>query len=99
LSFAGFEAPAPLPTERVFLAILPDEETAARLALIARRLRDKHGLSGRPLATRRFHISLHYIAAQVQPDLVARVSEAVSDVAMPPFRIALDVVLDRESVG
>lgn len=89
LSFAGFEGPA-LPTESVFVAILPDEATAVRIAHLAQRLRDKHGLTGRPLATRRFHISLHYVAARPPPSIVAKAREALAAVAMPPFRVALD---------
>jgi 2'-5' RNA ligase len=91
LSFAGFEQPA-LPTESVFLAILPDEATAVRIAHLAQRLRDKHGLTGRPLATRRFHVSLHYVAAHPPPRVVATASEAFEAVGMPPFRIAFDRV-------
>jgi 2'-5' RNA ligase len=91
LSFAGFVQPA-LPTESVFLAILPDETTAVRIARLAQRLRDKHGLAGRPLAARRFHISLHYVAAHPPPGVVAKASEALAAVGMPPFRIALDRV-------
>jgi 2'-5' RNA ligase len=91
LSFAGFETEA-LPTDSVFFAIFPDDEAAARIARIAQRLHDKHRLMGRPHAARRFHISLHYVAAHVPPNVVANANEAVSAIAMPPFRIAFDSV-------
>lgn len=90
LSFAGFEAT--LPTDSIFVAIIPDEDAAARIANLARRLRDRHGLTGRPLAARRFHVSLHYVAAHLPPNMVPKVTEVASAIAMPPFRIAFDSV-------
>jgi 2'-5' RNA ligase len=90
LSFAGFEA-APLPTDSVFFAIFPDAAAAARMAHLAQRLHDKHGLKGRPLAAQRFHISLHYVADHLPRNIVAAADEAVSRIAMPPFRIGLDL--------
>jgi 2'-5' RNA ligase len=98
LSFAGFEA-APLPTECAFIAVCPDAEAAARIAQLAQNLRDRHGLTGRPLATRRFHISLHFVADYVPADIVAAVGEPASRIAMPPFRIALDHVKSLRGDG
>lgn len=89
LSFAGFEAASP-PTDSVFFAIFPDAEAAAHIAHLAQRLRDKHGLTGKPLAARRFHVSLHYVADHLPQNIVAAANEAVSRIAMPPFRIGLD---------
>ncbi|WP_119302769.1 2'-5' RNA ligase family protein [Dongia deserti] len=91
LSFAGFEA-SPLPTESVFVAILPDEEASVRIAQIARRVRDKHKLTGRPLAVWRFHVSLHYVASHVSANVVVEASDVVSTIEMPPFRVAFDRV-------
>lgn len=91
LSFAGFETEA-LPTDSVFFAVFPDDKAAARIARIAQRLRDKHRLTGRPHAARRLHISLHYVAAHVPPNVLAKANEAVSTIATPPFRIAFDHV-------
>jgi RNA 2',3'-cyclic 3'-phosphodiesterase len=88
LSFAGLEA-APLPADCVFVAIFPDAEAAARIARLARSLRDRHGLTGRPVAAGRLHISLHHVADHL-PRNMAAANDAASSVAMPPFRIALD---------
>ena len=98
LSFAGLEAPSLL-TESVFVALFPDAGASARLALLAPRLHDKFQLTGRVLAAHRFHISLHYIAPHLPPNVVSRANEVVSDLAMPPFRIALDRVLSVRGDG
>jgi 2'-5' RNA ligase len=98
LSFAGFEA-APLPAESVFIAILPDAAAATRIAALAQRLRDRHRLKGKPLAVKRFHISLHFVADHVPENIVAAVGEPASRIAMPPFRIALDHVKSLRGNG
>jgi 2'-5' RNA ligase len=89
LSFEGFEA-ASRPAESVFFAIFPDAEAAGLIAHLAQRLHDKHGLKGRPLAAKRFHISLHYVADHVPKEIVTAAHEPASRIAMPPFRIELD---------
>ena len=72
-SFAGQEKPPALmmrrlrrrqealvgkPTDRLFLAVLPDAETSARIAETARHLRISHGLAGKPLRPEHFHVTL-----------------------------------------
>jgi len=91
LSFAGLEA-TPRPTDCIFFAIFPDAQAATRIASLARSLRDKHGLKNRPLAAKRFHISLHHVGdyAGVPEGAIAAARDTASTVAMPPFRIALD---------
>ncbi|HEV8390112.1 MAG TPA: 2'-5' RNA ligase family protein [Dongiaceae bacterium] len=74
----------------MFFAIFPDPEAAARIAQLAQRLHNAHGLKGTPLAARRFHVSLHHVADHLPPNVVATASEAVARIAMPPFRIELD---------
>lgn len=90
-SVVGFEA-APQPTDRLFFAIFPDVDAAARIARLAQRLYTEHGLKGRPLATERFHVTLHHLGDYVglPQDLVATASQAARAVMMPPFEIAFD---------
>lgn len=91
LSFAGFDA-APQPTDRLFFAIFPDVATAARIATLAQRLRAEHGLKGKPLATARFHVTLHPLGDYLglPQEIVAAAGEAASAVVMPPFELAFD---------
>ena len=98
LSFTGFGG-APLSTESVFIAIFPDAEAATRIAALAQRLHDRHGLKGKPLAAKRFHISLHFVADHVPAGIAAVVGEPASRIAMPPFRIALDHVKSLRGNG
>jgi RNA 2',3'-cyclic 3'-phosphodiesterase len=93
LSFPGFEASL-LPTDRLFLAIFPDAQAAGGAAGLARRLSEQHGLTGRPLLTERFHITLHHLGdyrGGVPQDIVAAASAASKAVAFRPF----DIVFDR----
>ena len=89
LSLTGFDAPS-RPTDRLFFAIFPDATAAARIAQLAQHLRDEHGLKGRPLATERFHITLHHLGDYVglPQSVVAAAGDAAVAVAMPPFEVA-----------
>lgn len=80
------------PTDRLFFALLPDADAAAQLAQCSRRLRSQLGLTGRPIATERLHITLHFVSDCVglPRDRVAAVSQAVARIAIPPFDIQLD---------
>ena len=90
-SLAGFNA-ALRPTDRLFFAIYPDLDAAARIAKLAQRLRGEHGLRSTPLATEHFPITLHHLGDYVglPQNIVAAASEAAAAVAMPPFEVAFD---------
>lgn len=83
---------APPVTDRLFFAIFPDPETAGGVAERAERLRATHGLSGRPLAPERFHITLHHLGdhAGVRRDIVAMAVEAAETLTTPRFDVTFD---------
>jgi RNA 2',3'-cyclic 3'-phosphodiesterase len=90
LSLSGFE---PIrPTDRFFFAIFPSADAAARIAQLAQQLRSKRGLTGKPLAPERFHITLHHLGDYVgQPQsVVDAAKEAAASVVMPPFEVVFD---------
>ena len=91
LSLAGFDTWSH-PTHGLFFAIRPDADAGARIAQHAQRLRDEYGLKGSPLATKRFHVSLHRLGgrAELPHDIVALASEAAASVTMPPFEVRFD---------
>jgi 2'-5' RNA ligase len=83
------------PKHRVFFAIFPDADAATKIAQLARHLRDEQGLKGAPLATERFHVTLHHLGDYegLPQGVVAAACEAAVAVAMPPFDVAFDRVV------
>lgn len=86
------EALAGPATDRLFLAVLPDAETASRIAQTARHLRVSHGLSGKPLRPEHFHVTLCHIedGMGLTPDKVEEVSACAARIGMPSFRVCFD---------
>jgi 2'-5' RNA ligase len=86
------EALAGSATDRLFLAVLPDAETASRIAQTARHLRISHGLSGKLLRPEHFHVTLCHIEHGVglTPGKVEEVSACAANVEMPAFRVCFD---------
>lgn len=84
------------PTDRLFLAVLPDAETAQRMEQLAHVLRKRLGLTGKPQAWERLHITLNHLGDyhSIPQNIVDATSRAVSSlVATPPFEVTLDRVV------
>ena len=92
LVFPGFDEPGQK-TDRLFFAIYPDPDAAILIARRAAALRDEWGLTGKPLETARFHITLQHLGdfAALPQDLIVKAVEAAESVVAAPF----DVVFDR----
>jgi 2'-5' RNA ligase len=90
-SLPGF-APA-APTDRLFLAVFPDQSTVARLNALAADQCARHGLRGRPLLPERFHVTLLHLGdwAGLPSDVVEATTKAAAQVRSAAF----DVVFDR----
>ena len=56
LTLRGIEAAKP--TDRLFFAIFPDSDTAAKISLLAQTLRHEHALRGKLLRPERLHVTL-----------------------------------------
>lgn len=80
------------PTDRFFLAVLPDSRTAAQIAKTARHLRISHGLVGKPLRPEHFHVTLSMVDEGIgfSLDRIESVKERVARVVMPSFRVGFD---------
>ena len=91
-SLPGFDAAPQRLTDRLFFAVFPDADAAARIAQLAQQLRAEHGLHGKPLKPERFHVTLHHLGdyAGLPQDIVAMASQGAAAVALPPFDIAFD---------
>ena len=83
------------PTDGLFFAILPDDVTAHRIAELARSLRSKYRLQGKPLLPKRFHVSLYRLGDYfgLPQDAIARAEEAASAITLAPFEIGCDHVI------
>jgi 2'-5' RNA ligase len=90
-SLPGIEAAAPR-NDRLFLALFPPAAAAEQLAALSAQQRIACGLSGQPLKTDRFHITLHHLGdyAGFPPGLVEAAKTAAASVRMPPFEVRVD---------
>jgi RNA 2',3'-cyclic 3'-phosphodiesterase len=84
----------PLARDGLFFSIFPDAATAVRIARVARHCRRQYGLSGRPQATSRFHISLQDLGEYegMPESVIAKASDAAAIVRMMPFAVMFDRV-------
>jgi len=86
LSF-GFDEP-PVETDPLFLAIVPDEDTAQRFEQRAEYLRKTHGFTG---VSRPFHVTLCDIVPRTGlPRMIERIAEVAASLAAQPFSVAFD---------
>ena len=79
--------------ERIFLACLPDAETAARIYALAESLKAKHGIEGTLILPEHLHVTLFHLGdwRQVPEEMVKQASVAAVQVRLAPF----DAVFDR----
>ena len=92
---AGFEGFAsPVPTDRLFFALFPDDASATRIAALAASECERHGLHGKPLRSDRLHVTLFHLGdwAGVPEHVVAAASRAAMALRESPFELAFDTV-------
>jgi 2'-5' RNA ligase len=87
--------PAGPPTDGLFLAAFPPPSVTDTVARLAQQLRVRHGLQGRPLATDRFHVTLHHFGNYhgLRRDFVEMAVEAAAKITAPPFEVTFDRVM------
>jgi 2'-5' RNA ligase len=90
-SILAVETPPP-PTDRLFFAVFPDSETAARIAALADQWRADHALTGKPPAASRLHVTLYHLGDYVglPEQIVEKARAAASNVAMSPLTVSFD---------
>jgi 2'-5' RNA ligase len=77
------------PAGEVFLAILPDTETAARLYEMARRLKKANAFRGQLTAPERLHVTL-FCFNGLEKQAVGRASEVLDEMRTEPFTLTFD---------
>jgi 2'-5' RNA ligase len=81
------------PTDRLFVAAIPDADTASRINRFAWRQRQWHGLKGRPMDAHLLHVTLWLVGDDVRappPRLVEELVRRLASIEMPPFRVSFD---------
>jgi 2'-5' RNA ligase len=74
---------------RLFLAIIPDAETAARIHRLAGVLKRAHQFSGKLIEPARLHVSLFFFGGLSEQDIRSACA-AASDVQIAPFEVSFD---------
>jgi RNA 2',3'-cyclic 3'-phosphodiesterase len=103
-SLPGFE---PTPTQRrpqhtLFFAILPPSSELSRIEQVALALRQRHGLTGKPIRLDRLHVTLLSLGGHddaVPQALIDAVGAAASNLAMPRFEVLFDRALSFPGSG
>lgn len=83
-------------TDRLFFAVRPDLETAARIAERTMRWRADHGLTGKPLKPEHLHVTLFHVGDDDTPppaELIDALTKRAAAVTMPAFRVEFDRVM------
>ncbi|MFZ4767661.1 MAG: 2'-5' RNA ligase family protein [Roseimicrobium sp.] len=82
--------------DRLFLAIFPDASTATHIGHCAARWRTQYGLKGKPLATERFHVTLHHLGDyDGVPESIVRAAAMAAEAAAAatsPVEVRFDQV-------
>jgi RNA 2',3'-cyclic 3'-phosphodiesterase len=74
---------------RLFLAIVPDASTAARIIQLASVLKRAHRFSGKLIAPERLHISLFFLGG-LPETMVHAACDALGELRAQPFRVSFD---------
>jgi 2'-5' RNA ligase len=88
-------------TDRLFFALKPDLAAAVRIHALALRLGEEYGLTGKPLALERLHLTLSFLGDHdgVPPQLLAAADARAGRLRAAPFELALDRVVSFERQG
>jgi 2'-5' RNA ligase len=74
---------------RLFFAIVPDADTAARIYLVAQVLKRAHKFDGSIIEPRHLHVSLFFLG-EPSEQIVRTICEAAAQVRVPPFELWFD---------
>ncbi len=75
--------------DRIFFAVVPDAETAARIHALAEELKAGNGLDGNLILPEHLHITLFHLGdwRELPAEIVAIASRAAAEVAAAPFDV------------
>jgi RNA 2',3'-cyclic 3'-phosphodiesterase len=92
LTLPGFEVLQLGPEHHLFFAVMPDPDTAARIAEMAGRLWSGLPVKARPLDAARLHISLHHLSdfPRAPEVIVPHACAVATNIGMSPFDVTFD---------
>jgi len=79
------------PTDRLFFAVIPDEETIKTIAVLRRKFREEGGISGKEVRLEHLHVTLWHVGDDFfppPPELIAALVRRAGYVEMPSFQIS-----------
>ncbi len=88
--------------DRLFFAVVPDEQTATHIESIAGQCLAEHGIRGKLAAADRFHVSLNLFGNYregLPPTEVARACAVAEAVRVTPFDISLNRIMTFQRNG
>ena len=88
--------------DRLFLAVLPDAATAARIHALAETLKAAHGFTGTLILPEHLHVTLFHLGdwASLPEPIVAAAHAAADELSAAPFEVTFDRVQSfRNSTG
>ncbi len=88
--------------DRIFLAVLPDAQTAARIHALAETLKAAHGFSGTLIRPEHLHVTLFHLGDWngLPASIVETASAAAAKIEAPAFEVAFNRVESfRNSTG
>ena len=79
-------------TDRLFFAVLPDAATKQRAAKLTQELHREHGLSGKPVAADKLHVTLHFMGDHpgLPTAMIKSISSEAALIKVPVFTAKLD---------
>ena len=92
----------PSQKDRIFLALLPDAQTAARIHALAEELKAKHGFTANLILPEHLHVTLFHLGDWAAlPDMVIEAAKtAAQSIAQTPFEVVFDTARSfRNSTG
>ncbi|RDS79992.1 RNA 2',3'-cyclic phosphodiesterase [Dyella psychrodurans] len=91
-SLPGFDLA--IPTDRLFLAIFPDPNYAARFETFAAKHLVARRMDGKPVEASRLHVTLFHLGdyTELPPGLATQAAEALSHLTSEPFTIRFDQI-------
>ena len=75
---------------RLFLAAIPDADTAVRIHRLAGVLKRAHQFNGRLIEPERLHVSLFFLGGLPEQDIQAVCAAAAAEVRTEPFEVLFD---------